>query len=204
MIRTTITGIPARNIGKQEKNRCSDYCFGVSLSALVKIVRGHGGCADLQWQYTVSFDGNYVIQILQCSFDEQKLLANERQAIVFEQVGSDDGVGDAGFILQAEEDESVSGAGTLACDDAAGNAHAASVFNVLQVAGALHALQLGAAVSHGMTPHRQAGAAKVSYQPLFVIHACQGRGGVALDNSFQQRPGSARGAFHLPQSVAAM
>jgi len=82
MIRTTITGIPARNIGKQEKNRCSDYCFGVSLSALVKIVRGHGGCADLQWQYTVSFDGNYVIEVLQHSLNEQELLAYEQQAVV--------------------------------------------------------------------------------------------------------------------------
>src|SRR5512135_1073358 len=130
-----------------------------------------------------------MVEVLQGAFNQQELFANEQEAIFFEQSGGDDGVGDAGLILQAEKNESVGGAWALAGDDAAGNAYAPSVFDVLQVAGAQHATQLSAPVGHGVAAYSQAGAAKIGHQAFLVAHARQGRGGIALENFFQQRPG---------------
>jgi hypothetical protein len=55
-----------------------------------------------------------------------------------------------------------------------------------------------------MAADGQAGAAEISHQALFVAHARQRRSGAGFDDSFQQRPGAAPGALHLPESVAAV
>src|SRR5579872_2912920 len=168
----------------------------------VKVMRGYFGRADLERQDAIGFDRKHMVEVLQGAFNQQELFANEEEAIFFEQVGSDDGVGDAGLILQAEKHESVGGAGALAGDDAAGNAHAAAIFDVLQVAGAQHTTQLEAPVSHGVAAHSQAGAAEIGYQAFFVVHARQRRSGIVFGNSLQQRSGGARGTLHLPEGIA--
>ena len=43
-------------------------------------------------------------------FDQQIWLADDGRALLGEQIGPDDDVGDAGFILEREEDESLGGA----------------------------------------------------------------------------------------------
>src|SRR5579864_719169 len=80
----------------------------------VKVMRGHFGRADLERQDAIGFDGEHMVEVLQGAFNQQELFANEQEAIFFEQVGSDDGVGDPGLILQAEKNESAGSAGALA------------------------------------------------------------------------------------------
>lgn len=40
--------------------------------------------------------------------------------MLFEEVGFDDGVGDSGFVFDAEEEKTLCGSGALAADDTAG------------------------------------------------------------------------------------
>ena len=49
---------------------------------------------------------------------------HDDHAVLREKLRRDDGVGDAGFVFKAEEDEAFGGAGALAGDDAAGDADA--------------------------------------------------------------------------------
>src|SRR6185437_8851648 len=145
-----------RNSGEEHRSATKilmnviTFLSGSFDSMSVEIVGRNFGGADLQRLHPVGLNRDHVVEILQGSFNQQELLANQQQAIVLEQIGSDDGIGNASFVFQAEEDKSVSGAGTLAGNHAASDTHAPAIVDVLQVAGALHSPQVGAPVSHGV------------------------------------------------------
>jgi hypothetical protein len=66
---------------------------------------------------------------LQDAADQQEGLGQNFEFVAVEDGGGDDGVHDAGFVLHAEEDEAVGGAGPLADDDRTGNADDAAIGN---------------------------------------------------------------------------
>jgi hypothetical protein len=69
---------------------------------------------------SAGFDVNHSILILKCSFDQEKLCASDDKALTFIEVGSDDGVSDARFILHGQEDEPLCSSRTLPGNDASG------------------------------------------------------------------------------------
>ena len=118
----------------------------------MKIVRGGFGAGDAQGADALGLDGDYAFLILQFALDQQKLLVHDEDVICVEKLRRDDGVGDAGFIFDAEKDESFGGAGALARDHSAGDANLGAIGKIAEFDGGANALpfHLRAMVSHGM------------------------------------------------------
>src|SRR5947207_13429491 len=124
----------------------------------MEIVRGGGRVADLEGEKTIGLNGNSVVQVLQFSFNQKELLADEQQPIFFEQVGGNDGIGNDGFIFQAEKNNTMSGACALASNDAASNADAPPIADVAHFDRRFDSvgLQFRTTVSDGLMLARQA------------------------------------------------
>ena len=107
----------------------------VSASVLVKIVRGSLRLRQEQRANAFGLHRNHVVLILQPPLDQQKLLIDDYDVILPKNLGRDDGVGDTGFIFQAEKYETFRGARTLTGDHRAGNADFYSVAQRVQIRG---------------------------------------------------------------------
>ena len=108
----------------------------------MEIVRGGGGAREGERANALGFDGDYVVLILQHAVDQQELLVHDEHAILHEKLRGDDGVGDAGFVFKAKEDEAFGRAGALAGDHAAGNADASAIGKIAKFDGGANALAL--------------------------------------------------------------
>src|SRR5262249_44763021 len=88
---------------------------------------------------------------------------------------SDNGIGDAGLILQAEKNESLCRSRPLTRDDQARHQTLFSIAQAGESAGSPCALvpQFPAAVEHRMVIDAQSRSAIIGYQPLFRSHALQ-------------------------------
>ena len=139
------------------------FAFRGGARGLMKIVRIRDSARDGERANAPGLHGDDVVLILQQTFDEEKLLVHDDQAILREELRRDDGVGNAGFVLDAEEDEALGGAGALARDDAAGNADGRAVGKIAEFDGGMNALPLeaSAVVSHGVESHGESCAAKI-------------------------------------------
>jgi hypothetical protein len=83
-------------------------------SVLMKIVGGGGG----QVGSSERLDGlrlhmDHVLDVLEHAGDDEEWLLGDEQTAVLEKLGSDDGVGGAGFVFEADEDEAFGSAGSL-------------------------------------------------------------------------------------------
>src|ERR1700744_5020956 len=125
-----------------------------------------------------SFNVDDVVLILQGAFDQQEAAAGDEQAVAVVQVGSNDDIGDAGFVFHGDEDEAFSGARALAGDDASGGADVFAIAAGFQLLGRedVAAAQFGATVVHGMFANGKAGAGVVGDEALFDIHGIEGEG----------------------------
>ena len=117
-----------------------------------------------------------------------------------ENIRRDDDVRNAGFVFEAEEDETFCCAGTLPRDDTSGNADPAAVGDACQIARAENPqrLQFLAAIGHGMRTDRHARAVEIGDEPFFGCHHVE-RG--RLSSGFellQQGARALRCPFHLP------
>jgi len=79
------------------------------------------------------------IDVLERAFEEEKLALNHGGAIAIENVRRDDDVRNAGFVFEADEDETFRCAGTLARDHAAGYTDVAAIGRVRKIDGAKNA-----------------------------------------------------------------
>src|SRR5215469_6210949 len=151
-------------------------------------------------------DRDYDVLVLQDAFDGEKTLAGQEQAVLVEEIGADDGVGDSGFIFEADENESFGGAGALAGDDAASDAKAFAGGQIAEFDGApdAHGIEPLAAVGHGVRADGESGAVEVGDEAFFVVHGLQRGGSVGLAGLLEQRAGAADGSFDLPEGVAAV
>ena len=67
---------------------------------------------------------------LEAAFDEEEAFLGDDEPQFFEELWSDDGVGDAGFVFEADENEPFGGAGALATDHVARDADDLAVLAV--------------------------------------------------------------------------
>lgn len=81
----------------------------------------------------LGFDVLDVGHVLQTTGDAERGLLSDGESEALEERGDDDGVGDAGFILKADKNETAGGAGTLTADDGTGDGDELAVGDVFQV-----------------------------------------------------------------------
>ncbi len=85
--------------------------FSRNDRASVKIVRAHLGGTDFKWTDVVRLHRDYVLLILQLSFNQQKLFIDHHALELLINSGCDDSVGNARLIFEAEKYESLCRAG---------------------------------------------------------------------------------------------
>jgi len=91
----------------------------------------------------VGFDGDDIVNVLETAGDEEERFLGDDETEFLEEVRVDDGIGDAGFVFKADEDEAFGGAGTLAANDVAGDADELVVAGVREIGGAENVFQSG-------------------------------------------------------------
>ena len=69
----------------------------------------------------LGLDDEDVFAGLETAGDLEERFLGDNEAEFFEKFGADDGVTDAGFVLEADEDNAFGGAGALAANDVSGN-----------------------------------------------------------------------------------
>ena len=89
-------------------DRCAEGVVGQGIDAAGL---DHGGSAG----------------VLDFAVNGEEGFLGDGEASLFEELRGNDGVGDAGFIFEADEDESFRGAGSLAADDQSGDANVLSI-----------------------------------------------------------------------------
>src|SRR5271157_2830224 len=201
--------------GRQDTGPLSRLPYAVYCS--IKIMRSGRGLGDAERQDALGFHGNHIVLILQLSFNEQELLTDNHQTVLRKQIWSDDGIGDASLIFEAEEDEALGGAGPLARDYGAGDSNLLAVGNALQLRRRADAqgLHLRAAIGHGMRAEGEPRAREVRHQALLGSHDGKGRSRLAgcrrpifrrLRSSriFKQLSRRPYCSLHLPQSIPPM
>src|SRR5579863_9013747 len=121
------------------------------------------------------------------------------------QIGIDDGIGYSSLILDAEKNETLGGAGTLAANDTSPNPQMLPVGNATEVTCFMyaHRIHTRAVIGHGMRPDGHACTVEVRDQAFFLIHGTQRGISVRFRQSVEQWAGIANGAFDLPQCVTA-
>ena len=120
-------------------------------------------------------DGGDPLLVLQRALHQQKRLLEDHQAPLGEQIGADDDVGDAGFVLDRQENEPLGGARSLAGDHGARDAHAAAVSLAGEIGRPQRAAQahLLAAQGHRVRPDGEAGALVIGDDTLGGAHLGQ-------------------------------
>src|SRR5439155_22155511 len=93
-------------------------------SGSVEIVRGDGHSSRARL-HALHLDRNHAVLVLQRALHDDERLVDQHPAVRVEQVGGDDGVGDAGLVLLAPEEDALRGAGALASYYGAHSVHVA-------------------------------------------------------------------------------
>src|SRR4051812_13618804 len=78
------------------------FCVRAFYRDSVEVVRTGGSSGELQRSDALGADRDDVVLMLEDAFDEHEAHRYQLNAIFFEEVGRDDGVGDAGFIFQTQ------------------------------------------------------------------------------------------------------
>ena len=93
----------------------------------MKVMGTDIGACDVERDYSLGFDVNNSVLILERAFDQEKSVASNDNAVLLEYIGCEDDVGDACFIFQGKKHKALGGARTLAGDDAASDAYGAMI-----------------------------------------------------------------------------
>lgn len=142
--------------------------------------------------------------VLDFALDGKEEFLGNGEAPLFEELGGNNGVGDAGFIFEADKDESLRGAGALAADDHSCDANVLPISGLRQIARQGHVVKLLADESHGVASCGHASAGKIGIETLKGIHRSKGRRG--LDTAVIETGQILRAMrrFDFPESVAAV
>jgi len=145
----------------------------------IEVMRAHFSARNIQWNDFPSFHMNHSILNLELPVDAQNAAARHGEAVSFEDIGSDDHIGDSGFILEREKDEAFGSAWPLACNYAASDADRLPIRAALKFGGGqdAFALKLSTMVGHGVRAGSKASSCVISCQALFVIHLFEWRFG---------------------------
>src|SRR6266404_902826 len=149
---------------------------------------------------------NYVVLILQRTFDQKQRLVHEYYSILVEYVRRHDHVSYSGLVFHAQKQKSFRRSGPLTDYYPSGDSYPNAVAYLAKIDRALYPelVQFLAAISHRVPPDRQARASKVGVHALFYRHRRKRRIGILILLFFEQRPHHTRRAFHLPERTAAM
>src|SRR5436190_6468315 len=128
-----------------------------------------------------------VIDVLERTLEKKKLALNHRGAVLIENVRRDDDIRNAGFVFEADEDETFGCAGALARNHTAGHTDITPIRSVREIDGAEYAktIQPLAAIGHRVRTDRHAGAVEVGNETLFMGHDVERRGFVFNFDVFQ-------------------
>lgn len=80
-------------------------------------------------------DVNHAVLFLDCAFDEEEPAARDDDAVLLEDIRSEDDVGDAGLIFEGEEDEALGSAWPLTRNDAASQTHVLAAVSLKEING---------------------------------------------------------------------
>src|SRR5215831_2242900 len=138
----------------------------------MKVVRADSSVGDVdlllsvslaKWSHTVNFYRNYSLLILKYTFQQQKLFRQNKDAIVVEQIGSDDRVADSGLIFKTEKYKSLRGAWSLPRYDASGCAYAPAIRNLYEISCRKNAClsQFITAIGERMRSYSESGSMKI-------------------------------------------
>ena len=117
-----------------------------------------------------SLDEGSVAGILNFAMDGEEGFLGYREAPLFEELRANNGIGDAGFVLEANKDKSFGRSGALAADDHSCDVDTASISRLRQIARQSNVVKLLADESHGMASCGNPGPRKVGIQTLKGIH----------------------------------
>ncbi len=87
----------------------------------MEVVRAGIGAGNVERRYSLSFDVNDAVLNLEQTCDQKESGTCDNDAVALEHIGSENDVGDAGFIFKREKDEAFCRAWALASDHATGN-----------------------------------------------------------------------------------
>ena len=93
---------------------------------------------------------------LEAAFDEEKTFLRDGEAKFFEELRGDNGVGDAGFIFEADENETFRRSRPLPANNVASNANRLAMLPVRQIDGAPNFFEMPTEKTHRMRPNCQA------------------------------------------------
>lgn len=117
----------------------------------MEVVRGAAGeILGFEALDALSLDDENIFAGLEPAGDFKEGFLGDDEAQFLEKLGANDGVGDAGFIFEADEDKSFGGAGALTADDIARDGDDLSFTAFHQVDGTPDIRQLGTQQGHGM------------------------------------------------------
>src|SRR5215471_11150132 len=110
-------------------------CWRILKRELVKIVRGDGLFGNVERLEAGGPHGEDAVDVLHFAIDDQIRIIEDGGSLAIENIRHDDSVRNAGFIFQAEKQQSFGGSRTLAADDAARDTNLASVVDEFQSTG---------------------------------------------------------------------
>lgn len=152
-------------------------------------------------------DVDPLVDVLESPFDEQKLGIGDKIPVSLIEIGVDDGIRDAGLVLDRKKDKAVRRAGSLPGDHAARDAFLHAMADQLEIPGPkdIHLPELGTAMRHGMTTYRDAGPGVVGNHALFRVHGLKRRDLflVAVEPG-EEWPGLPAGTLPLPERITAV
>ena len=144
----------------------------------MKVVRWHGLLGHVQRLEMRGSHGIDVVDVLHLAVDHDIRIVEDGLALAIEDIGHHHGIRDAGFIFDAQEQQSFGGAGALAAYDAAGCTNLVAVAHEFQLRRGRDAerVHLLAMKRHGVLADGEVATAKVRIQTLTGIHGRERRG----------------------------
>ena len=138
---------------------------------LVEIIGiGAGEVVGFEAINGVGLDDEDVFAGLEFAGDFQEIFLGDDEAEVFEELGLHDGIADAGFVFEADENEAFGGAGALTADDVAGDGDDLAFAAAREVDGAPDVWKLWAEERHGMRTGGEAHSFVIGAEPLGWVH----------------------------------
>ena len=141
-------------------------------NASMKIMRVGGDVAGvLEGVSFEGVDGEDAIDFLDAALDAEEFFLGDAEAVFLEGGGRDEGVGDAGFVFEADEDVALRSAGALTADHHACDGEVIAMAGLFEIAGAPDVIgQIGAQQGHGVGTGGEAGGGVVGLESLGGRH----------------------------------
>ena len=166
----------------------------------MKIVGWNGRFGCFQRFEMAGPDRKDAIDVLHFAIDHEVRVIEDDGAFTIENVGHDDSIGDTGLVFQAQKEQPFSGSGSLAANDASGDADRPAIVDELKLSSGRDAdqTQLLAMESQRMLADGEVGAAKIGVEAFGGIHRSERRFWRGFDGRGKQRTSRTQREFGIP------